>query len=145
MLQKKEEYDIIREFLELEQMAVPDDFKSGNELLNRDKNRYRDILPYRNESLRKTLAVHQMARPWHSCLSRLFHKICPLCEEEPHYRTPDCSLQCWCRPDGGVNMCGCRVLCHREELLVQHSEHSDPDEKTASRHDPNKGAVSLLL
>ncbi|XP_038205061.1 tyrosine-protein phosphatase non-receptor type 20 isoform X3 [Arvicola amphibius] len=46
MLQKKEEYDIIREFLELEQMTVPDDFNSGNELLNKDKNRYRDILPY---------------------------------------------------------------------------------------------------
>nr|XP_048277391.1 tyrosine-protein phosphatase non-receptor type 20 isoform X5 [Myodes glareolus] len=45
-LQKKEDYDIIREFLELEQMTVPDDFSSGNELLNKDKNRYRDILPY---------------------------------------------------------------------------------------------------
>ncbi|XP_031217537.1 tyrosine-protein phosphatase non-receptor type 20 isoform X1 [Mastomys coucha] len=46
MLQKKEELDIIREFLELEQMTMPDDFNSGNELQNRDKNRYRDILPY---------------------------------------------------------------------------------------------------
>ncbi|XP_005348686.1 tyrosine-protein phosphatase non-receptor type 20 isoform X1 [Microtus ochrogaster] len=46
MLQRKDEYDIIREFLELEQMTVPDDFNSGNELLNKDKNRYRDILPY---------------------------------------------------------------------------------------------------
>lgn len=26
-------------------MTVPDDFNSGNELLNKDKNRYRDILP----------------------------------------------------------------------------------------------------
>ncbi|XP_052046617.1 tyrosine-protein phosphatase non-receptor type 20 [Apodemus sylvaticus] len=46
MLQNKEELDIIREFLELEQMTLPDDFHSGNELQNRDKNRYRDILPY---------------------------------------------------------------------------------------------------
>ncbi|XP_021059681.1 tyrosine-protein phosphatase non-receptor type 20 isoform X2 [Mus pahari] len=46
MLQKKEELDIIREFLELEQMTLPDDFNSGNTLQNRDKNRYRDILPY---------------------------------------------------------------------------------------------------
>ncbi|CAO2637939.1 Tyrosine-protein phosphatase non-receptor type 20, partial [Lemmus lemmus] len=45
-LQKKEQYDIIREFLELEQMTLPNDFNSGNELLNKDKNRYRDILPY---------------------------------------------------------------------------------------------------
>ncbi|XP_021037431.1 tyrosine-protein phosphatase non-receptor type 20 isoform X1 [Mus caroli] len=45
-LQKKEELDIIREFLELEQMTLPDDFNSGNTLQNRDKNRYRDILPY---------------------------------------------------------------------------------------------------
>ncbi|XP_032774852.1 tyrosine-protein phosphatase non-receptor type 20 [Rattus rattus] len=45
-LQKKEELDIIREFLELEEMIPPDDFKSGYELQNRDKNRYRDILPY---------------------------------------------------------------------------------------------------
>ncbi|XP_011243298.1 tyrosine-protein phosphatase non-receptor type 20 isoform X2 [Mus musculus] len=44
-LQKKEELDIIREFLELEQMTLPDDFNSGNTLQNRDKNRYRDILP----------------------------------------------------------------------------------------------------
>ncbi|GAB1298717.1 Tyrosine-protein phosphatase non-receptor type 20 [Apodemus speciosus] len=44
MLQNKEELDIIRE--ELEQMTLPDDFQSGNELQNRDKNRYRDILPY---------------------------------------------------------------------------------------------------
>ncbi|CAH7127643.1 Ptpn20 [Phodopus roborovskii] len=45
-LQKKEEYDIIREFLELEEMPLLDDINSGNELLNKDKNRYRDILPY---------------------------------------------------------------------------------------------------
>ncbi|XP_036054682.1 tyrosine-protein phosphatase non-receptor type 20 isoform X1 [Onychomys torridus] len=57
MLQKKEEYDIIREFLELEQMTVPDDFKSGNELLNKDKNRYRDILPY--DSTRVPLGKHK--------------------------------------------------------------------------------------
>ncbi|ERE91225.1 tyrosine-protein phosphatase non-receptor type 20-like protein [Cricetulus griseus] len=46
MLQGKNEYDIIREFLELEQMPLLDDLRSGNELLNKDKNRYRDILPY---------------------------------------------------------------------------------------------------
>lgn len=75
------------------------------------------FLTDRKESLCKTLAVHQMARPWHSCLSRFFHQICPLCEEEPHYRTPPCPLQCWCRPNRGVHMCGCCVLYHREELL----------------------------
>ncbi|XP_050999248.1 tyrosine-protein phosphatase non-receptor type 20 [Acomys russatus] len=46
MLQKKEDFDIIHEFLELEQMTMPDDFNCGNQVHNRDKNRYRDILPY---------------------------------------------------------------------------------------------------
>nr|KAF6458391.1 protein tyrosine phosphatase non-receptor type 20 [Rousettus aegyptiacus] len=60
----------------------------------------------------KTVAVHQLARPRHSCFSRWFYKICSLREEEPPYRTHHCSLQCWCGPDRGVPMCGCCVQCH---------------------------------
>ncbi|KAM7074058.1 tyrosine-protein phosphatase non-receptor type 20 [Molossus nigricans] len=47
ILQKKvEEHEIIQEFMALEHMDLPAEYSSGNEPWNRDKNRYRDILPY---------------------------------------------------------------------------------------------------
>nr|KAF6458392.1 protein tyrosine phosphatase non-receptor type 20 [Rousettus aegyptiacus] len=46
MLQKKVEYEIIQEFMDLEYKNPTGEFNSGNEPSNRDKNRYRDILPY---------------------------------------------------------------------------------------------------
>ncbi|KAM5243507.1 tyrosine-protein phosphatase non-receptor type 20 [Hipposideros larvatus] len=47
MFQKKVEgYEIIQEFMNLEYENLPGEFNSGNEPCNRDKNRYRDILPY---------------------------------------------------------------------------------------------------
>ncbi|XP_024906095.1 tyrosine-protein phosphatase non-receptor type 20 isoform X1 [Pteropus alecto] len=46
MLQKKVEYEIIQEFMDLEYKNLTGEFNSGNEPCNRDKNRYRDILPY---------------------------------------------------------------------------------------------------
>nr|XP_021484025.1 tyrosine-protein phosphatase non-receptor type 20 isoform X1 [Meriones unguiculatus] len=45
MLHKKDEY-IINEFLALEKMTLSDDFIYGTAESNREKNRYRDILPY---------------------------------------------------------------------------------------------------
>nr|KAF6458387.1 protein tyrosine phosphatase non-receptor type 20 [Rousettus aegyptiacus] len=45
MLQKKVEYEIIQEFMDLEYKNPTGEFNSGNEPSNRDKNRYRDILP----------------------------------------------------------------------------------------------------
>ncbi|KAM8911530.1 tyrosine-protein phosphatase non-receptor type 20 isoform 7-T9 [Lycaon pictus] len=47
MLEKKvAEYEILQEFMTLDFKSLPGAFNSGNELRNRDKNRYRDILPY---------------------------------------------------------------------------------------------------
>ncbi|XP_025736823.1 tyrosine-protein phosphatase non-receptor type 20 isoform X1 [Callorhinus ursinus] len=47
MLEKKvAEYEILQEFMTLDYKNIPDAFNSGNELRNREKNRYRDILPY---------------------------------------------------------------------------------------------------
>ncbi|XP_016056322.1 PREDICTED: tyrosine-protein phosphatase non-receptor type 20 [Miniopterus natalensis] len=47
ILQKKvEEHEIIQEFMALECKNLPGEFNSGSEPCNRDKNRYRDILPY---------------------------------------------------------------------------------------------------
>ncbi|XP_032694008.1 tyrosine-protein phosphatase non-receptor type 20 isoform X2 [Lontra canadensis] len=47
MLEKKvAEYEILQEFMTLGGKSLPDAFNSGNELRNREKNRYRDILPY---------------------------------------------------------------------------------------------------
>ncbi|XP_012918620.1 FERM and PDZ domain-containing protein 2 isoform X5 [Mustela putorius furo] len=47
MLKKKvAEYEILQEFMTLGSKSLPDAFNSGNDLRNREKNRYRDILPY---------------------------------------------------------------------------------------------------
>ncbi|XP_058398824.1 tyrosine-protein phosphatase non-receptor type 20 isoform X2 [Diceros bicornis minor] len=47
MLEKKRaDYEIIQEFMALEYKNLPGEFTSGNEPRNRDKNRYRDVLPY---------------------------------------------------------------------------------------------------
>uniref|UniRef100_A0A8C5XGM2 Protein tyrosine phosphatase non-receptor type 20 n=2 Tax=Microcebus murinus TaxID=30608 RepID=A0A8C5XGM2_MICMU len=47
MLEKKvAEYDIIQEFMDLEFKNLPGEFIFGNQPSNREKNRYRDILPY---------------------------------------------------------------------------------------------------
>ncbi|XP_032985874.1 tyrosine-protein phosphatase non-receptor type 20 [Rhinolophus ferrumequinum] len=45
-LQKKVGYEIIQEFMNLQYKSLPGEFNFGNEPRNRDKNRYRDILPY---------------------------------------------------------------------------------------------------
>ncbi|XP_020136120.1 tyrosine-protein phosphatase non-receptor type 20-like isoform X3 [Microcebus murinus] len=48
MLEKKvAEYDIIQEFMDLEFKNLPGEFIFGNQPSNREKNRYRDILPWR--------------------------------------------------------------------------------------------------
>ncbi|XP_027627330.1 tyrosine-protein phosphatase non-receptor type 20 isoform X5 [Tupaia chinensis] len=47
MIKKKiAQYDIIQEFMGLELKNLPGEFNSGKEPSNREKNRYRDILPY---------------------------------------------------------------------------------------------------
>ncbi|XP_053440813.1 tyrosine-protein phosphatase non-receptor type 20 [Nycticebus coucang] len=47
MLEKKVAgYDIIQEFVDLEHKNLPGDFAFGTHSSNREKNRYRDILPY---------------------------------------------------------------------------------------------------
>ncbi|XP_011805721.1 PREDICTED: tyrosine-protein phosphatase non-receptor type 20 isoform X3 [Colobus angolensis palliatus] len=47
MLEKKTgAYDIMQEFMALELKNLPGEFNSGNQPSNREKNRYRDILPY---------------------------------------------------------------------------------------------------
>ncbi|PNJ11599.1 tyrosine-protein phosphatase non-receptor type 20 isoform X6 [Pongo abelii] len=47
MLEKKTTaYDIMQEFMALELKNLPGEFNSGNQPSNREKNRYRDILPY---------------------------------------------------------------------------------------------------
>ncbi|XP_039089692.1 tyrosine-protein phosphatase non-receptor type 20 isoform X2 [Hyaena hyaena] len=47
VLEKKvAEYEILQEFMTLDYKNLPGEFNSGNDLRNRDKNRYRDILPY---------------------------------------------------------------------------------------------------
>ncbi|XP_060047230.1 tyrosine-protein phosphatase non-receptor type 20 isoform X2 [Erinaceus europaeus] len=46
MFEKKAvDYEIIKEFMYLEDQNQPGEFYCGNEPCNRDKNRYRDILP----------------------------------------------------------------------------------------------------
>ncbi|XP_029787940.1 tyrosine-protein phosphatase non-receptor type 20 isoform X3 [Suricata suricatta] len=47
VLEKKvAEYEILQEFMTLDYKNLSGEFNSGNDLRNRDKNRYRDILPY---------------------------------------------------------------------------------------------------
>ncbi|KAM4852240.1 tyrosine-protein phosphatase non-receptor type 20 isoform 2-T10 [Thomomys bottae] len=47
MLKKKvADFDFIQEFKDLEHIHLPDEFTTGIEPHNREKNRYRDILPY---------------------------------------------------------------------------------------------------
>ncbi|XP_073935460.1 tyrosine-protein phosphatase non-receptor type 20 isoform X1 [Castor canadensis] len=48
MLKKKVQYGIIQEFMDLELSNLPGEFRSGNEPRNREKNRYRDILPFQH-------------------------------------------------------------------------------------------------
>uniref|UniRef100_A0A2R9BZ65 Protein tyrosine phosphatase non-receptor type 20 n=1 Tax=Pan paniscus TaxID=9597 RepID=A0A2R9BZ65_PANPA len=44
--EKTAAYDIMQEFMALELKNLPGEFNSGNQPSNREKNRYRDILPY---------------------------------------------------------------------------------------------------
>ncbi|GAB5578555.1 tyrosine-protein phosphatase non-receptor type 20 isoform X1 [Prionailurus iriomotensis] len=47
VLEKKvAEFEILQEFMTLDFQNLPGEFNSGNDLRNRDKNRYRDVLPY---------------------------------------------------------------------------------------------------
>ncbi|XP_030653747.1 tyrosine-protein phosphatase non-receptor type 20 isoform X11 [Nomascus leucogenys] len=49
MLEKKTAaYDIMQEFMALELKNLPGEFNSGNQPSNREKNRYRDILPFQH-------------------------------------------------------------------------------------------------
>ncbi|XP_011846317.1 PREDICTED: tyrosine-protein phosphatase non-receptor type 20 isoform X9 [Mandrillus leucophaeus] len=49
MLEKKTgAYDIMQEFMALELKNLPGEFNSGNQPNNREKNRYRDILPFQH-------------------------------------------------------------------------------------------------
>ncbi|XP_055209020.1 tyrosine-protein phosphatase non-receptor type 20 isoform X12 [Gorilla gorilla gorilla] len=41
-------YDIMQEFMALELKNLPGEFNSGNQPSNREKNRYRDILPFQH-------------------------------------------------------------------------------------------------
>ncbi|KAG8512541.1 hypothetical protein J0S82_007074, partial [Galemys pyrenaicus] len=43
---------------------------------------------YRDQSLCKISAIHQLARSWHCCLSRRFYKVCSFCQEEPRQIQP---------------------------------------------------------
>uniref|UniRef100_A0A667HJZ5 Protein tyrosine phosphatase non-receptor type 20 n=1 Tax=Lynx canadensis TaxID=61383 RepID=A0A667HJZ5_LYNCA len=50
VLEKKvAEFEILQEFMTLDFQNLPGEFNSGNDLRNRDKNRYRDVLPFQHQ------------------------------------------------------------------------------------------------